>query len=230
MRALGVSVLLLCAGGAQAGPGLFALMCENTLHQTVVTMDAKANGYSIDNTKSYRALREMQKGAPADTEVLGMTVAKSRIEFDESGRTLTNWFTGQECMAPRIAVNLYYIPIVIYISREFSPGSCVYDEILAHEMRHLNVYLEHLPKVEATVRKSLANRFDSRPLYAKTGELRPASQREINDGWLPYIKRELITVEKQQDLIDTPQEYARLSRVCAGEVQSLIGPAQQTRR
>ena len=31
-------------------------------------------------------------------------------------------------------------------------------------------------------------------------------------------------------LIDTAQEYARLSRVCKGEVQSLIGPAQKTRR
>jgi hypothetical protein len=230
MKALLFLVCLLCANGAQAGPGLFALLCENTLDRTTATMSARSNGFTIDNTKSYRALREMQTGAPSDAEVLGMTVAKSRIEFDQSGRTLTNWFSGQECMAPRITVNLYYIPIVIYISREFSPGSCVYDEILAHEMRHLNAYLEHLPKVEATVRKSLTNRFDSKPLFARSGQLRVALQREINDGWLPYIKRELVTVEKQQDQIDTPQEYARLSRVCAGEVQSLIGPAQQTRR
>jgi hypothetical protein len=209
---------------------LFALMCENTLGKTTAVMATRSNGFSIDNTKSYRALRDMQKSAPQDSEVLGMTVAKSRIEFDQGGRILNNWFTGQECMSAHINVNLYYTPIVIYISREFSPGTCVYDEVLAHEMRHLNAYLEHLPKVETVVRQSLTKRFNGKPLYARTGELRPSLQREINDAWLPYIKRELVTVEQKQDLIDTPAEYARLSRVCAGEVQSLIGPAQHTRR
>ena len=230
MRAIVCLALWCCASGAQAGPGLFALLCENTLEKSLATISTSSQGYSVDNSKSFHALREMKSGAPADAEVVGMTLARSRIEFLQSGRTLNNWFTGQECMAPRVTVDLYYLPIVIYIGREFPPGSCAYDEILAHEMRHLNAYLAHLPKVEEAVRKSLKKRFIGKPMYAPSGELRGQMQREIDDQWLPYIKRELVAGEKQQDLIDTPQEYARLSRVCEGKVQSLIGPAQPTRR
>jgi hypothetical protein len=44
---------------------------------------------------------------------------------------------------------------------------------------------------------------------------------------MPFIKREMAKVEQLQAAIDTPQEYARLGKVCAGEVQSLIRPAKR---
>ena len=96
-------------------------------------------------------------------------------------------------------------------------------------MRHLKTYLDHLPKVETTVRKALANRFDNKPLYAPVGQATASLKREIDTGWMPYMKRELAMVETQQAAIDSPAEYARLSRICKGEVQSLIGPANRTR-
>jgi hypothetical protein len=46
---------------------------------------------------------------------------------------------------------------------------------------------------------------------------------------MPFIKNEMVKVERLQAAIDTPQEYARLGKVCAGEVQSLIRPAKQKR-
>jgi hypothetical protein len=128
-----------------------------------------------------------------------------------------------ECVMPRIAVTLYYQPIVVYVSREFEPESCAYREILAHEMRHLKSYLDYLPKVEEQVRTRLGGRFSGKPLYARTGESRMLLQREIDRNWMPYIKGEMGRVEKLQATIDSPAEYARLSKVCQGEVQSLIG-------
>ena len=230
MKAILFLLFLCCADAAQAARSLFQMRCEDTMARAVTVLSTQTNGYTIDNTKSFHALTTLKGEAPANAYVLGLTRTQSRLEINLNGSILQDRLSGYECIAPRISVSLYYIPIVIYIGSEFLPGTCAYDEILAHEMRHLNTYLEHLPKVESVVRKALSQRFDNKPLYALSGQARNALQREVDTGWMPYMKRELIKVEANQALIDTPQEYARLSRVCKGEVQSLIGPAKRARR
>ncbi len=133
-------------------------------------------------------------------------------------------------LLPSLAVQAYYTPIIIYAGREFAPGSCAYQEILAHEMRHLNTCLDHLPKVEARGRAALTRRFGDKPLYAPQGQAKLLLEGEIGGTWMPYIRKEMARVEQLQAAIDAPKEYARLSKVCKGEVQSLIGPAKRTRR
>ena len=218
-----------CSEPAAASRSLFQARCEAAMSNTVTVLTAKENGYSIDNTQSYRALTALKGKAPDNAYVLGLTRAQGRLSIGLDGALIRDPLSGYECVAPRVDVQLYYTPIVIYVGREFEPGTCAYQEILAHEMRHLKAYRDHLPKVELTVRKALAKRFDKQPLYARSGQANASLKREIDTGWMPYMKRELASVEAAQALIDTPQEYARLSRVCKGEVQSLIGPAAGSR-
>jgi hypothetical protein len=96
-------------------------------------------------------------------------------------------------------------------------------------MRHLDIYLHYLPQAEKAVGDALARRFEGKPLYAPAGQVRNLLQREIDSGWMPFVKNEMAKVERMQAAIDTPQEYARLGKVCAGEVQSLIRPAKSRR-
>jgi hypothetical protein len=220
---------LLCTDSAWAR-SLFESRCEDAMSKTVTVLATQNNGYSIDNTQSFRALTALKGGhAQSNAFVLGLTRAQGKLSIGLDGALLRDPLTGYECIAPKIDVELYYTPIVIYVGREFVPGTCAYREILAHEMRHLKAYLDHLPKVEITVRAALADRFGKKPLYARVGQAGASLKREIDTGWMPYMKRELGRVEVQQAQIDTPEEYARLSRVCKGEVQSLIGPVDRTR-
>lgn len=207
----------------------FQVRCEDSMNKTVSVITARENGYSIDNTRSLRSLTTMKGAAPANAYVLGITRTESRMSVGMDGTILRDPLTQHECVAPQIQVKLYYIPIVIYIGSEFSPGTCAYKEILAHEMRHLNTYLDHLPKVETKVRAALEKRFGDRPLYAPTGQAMALLKREVDTGWMPYIKSELTQVEVAQAAIDTPREYARLSKICKGEVQSIIGPVKRKR-
>jgi len=219
----------LLSSSAWAARTRFQVRCEDSMRKTVSVITARENGYSIDNTRSLRALTTMKGPAPANAYVLGITRTESRMSVGMDGTILRDPLTKHECVAPKIEVNLYYIPIVIYIGSEFSPGTCAYKEILAHEMRHLNTYLDHLPKVETKVRAALEKRFGNKPLYAPTGQAMVLLKREVDTGWMPYIKSELTQVEAAQAAIDTPREYARLSKICKGEVQSIIGPAKRQR-
>jgi hypothetical protein len=229
MRTLLLVLALLCTNSAWAARGLFQIRCEDAMSKTVTVLATQDNGYTIDNTQSFRALTALKGRAPANAFVLGLTRAQGRLSIASDGALLRDPLSGTECIAPKIDVELYYTPIVIYVGKEFAPGTCAYQEILAHEMRHLKAYRDHLPKVERTVRKALSARFDNKPLYARSGQASASLKREIDTGWMPYMKRELASVEVQQAAIDTPEEYARLSRVCKGEVQSLIGPVNRTR-
>ncbi|WP_229477058.1 hypothetical protein [Massilia rubra] len=204
----------------------FQVRCEDSIDKAVSVLTSAQNGYTINNTVSLHGLTAMKPGRP-NSFVLGLTRTESRMSIGLNGAMLKDPLSGYECVAPKITVSLFYSPIVVYVGREFSPGSCAYQEILAHEMRHLKTYLDHLPKVEVTVRAALSKRFDNKPLYAPAGRARALLQQEINTGWMTYIKNEMAKVELLQAAIDTPQEYARLSKVCKGEVQSLIRPAKR---
>jgi hypothetical protein len=204
--------------------------CEDTIGETLSVLTGTQNGFRIDNTVGYRALTAMKGKARPGQVVLGLTRTESIVSINVGGRLLSDPASGYECIAPHIQIKLYYPPIVVYVSREFRPGSCAYEEVLAHEMRHLNAYLDFLPKAEARVRAALARRFEDKPLYARIGQAQSLLQREIDRGWMPYIKTEMAKVEAVQAAIDSPQEYARLGKVCRGEVQSLIRPVRTNKK
>jgi hypothetical protein len=96
-------------------------------------------------------------------------------------------------------------------------------------MRHLKTYLDQLPKVEAVVGAALKMRFQAKSIYAPAGKAKALLDQEMDGQWMPYIKNEMIKVERLQAAIDSPQEYARLSKVCKGEVQLLIGPPKRSK-
>lgn len=207
----------------------FQAQCEDTLGETISVLSSRREGYRIDNSRSYFDLTRLKGNVRRGSWVLGLTHTEARVSIKVGGRMLVDEASGYECVAPRIDVNLYYAPIVIYVSREFPPGSCSYQEVLAHELRHLRTYQDFLPRAETVVRTRLAARFAGKPLYAPIGQARSLLQREVDRSWMPYIKREMEKVEVLQAAIDTPQEYARLGKVCAGEVQSLLRQASQSR-
>jgi hypothetical protein len=227
MKLLWLVLALLCSD-AKARTD-FESRCEETLGGRPPLVATHDNGYRIDNSLPLSTLTSMKNAAPPGSFVLGLTRAESRVVIGVASQQLTDPGTNTECIAPRLEVSLFYLPIVIYISREFAPGSCAYQEILAHEMRHLKAYLDYLPKVEAEVRNGLAGRFGTRPTYAPAGQARGLLQQELDTRWMPYIKNQMIKVEALQVAIDNPREYARLSKVCKGEVQSLIRSAKRTR-
>jgi len=219
----------LCAAAPASARTAFQARCEDTIGQSVSVMSSQQNGYRVDNSYSFHGLSAMKGERAPGSYVLGLTRTESRVAIGVQGRMLSDPATGYECVAPRLDIKLTYLPIVVYVGRVFPPGSCSYREILAHEMRHLDIYLNYLPQAEKAVGDALARRFEGKPLYAPAGQVRNLLQREIDSGWMPFVKNEMAKVERMQAAIDTPQEYARLGKVCAGEVQSLIRPAKSKR-
>lgn len=233
MRACGASAIalvLLCFPAAASARTAFQARCEDSIAESVSVTSSRQEGYRVDNSYSFHGLSALKGHRAPGSYVLGLTHTEARVTIGVQGALLTDPLTGYECVAPRIEVKLRYLPIIVYVGREFAPGTCAYREILAHELRHRDAYLAFLPRAEEIVAEALARRFEGKPLYAPGGQARNLLQREIDTGWMPFIKREMAKVERLQAAIDTPQEYARLGKVCAGEVQSLIRPAKRKKK
>ena len=223
-------LLALSSGSALAASRTpFQIRCEDDISKTVSVLTAQQNGYTIDNTVSYRTLTSMKGGGGPNTYVLGLTKTESQVALGSGGPLLEDPVSGYECIAPQISVKLYYVPVVIYIGKEFPYGTCAYGEILAHEKRHLKTYMDYLPVVERTVRAALTNRFGNKPLYAPGGQAKRLLVSEIDTGWLPYIKGQMEQVEVLQAAIDSPQEYARLGKVCNGQIQRILLQSRRVR-
>jgi hypothetical protein len=233
LRALLSALMLLAAADEAAARTPFQARCEarqlgfdTDTRPTGVSIEFHDSGYRVDNSLSWRSLTRIKHGRPGDV-VLGLTRAESRVTISLEGAIVSDPDSGEECMLPQIGVSLSYLPIVIYVGSEFAQGSCAYRDILAHEMRHLKAYIDYLPKVESRVRETLGRRFDARPVYAARGQSLARVQAELDGRWMPFIKHEMGKAKAGQAGIDSPGEYARLSKVCQGEVQSLIGSTRR---
>ncbi|MBI3517051.1 MAG: hypothetical protein HY060_23720 [Proteobacteria bacterium] len=107
---------------------------------------------------------------------------------------------------------------VIYVAREIVGDRCAYDEVHQHERRHIQVDREVLaqftPRIEAALRALVASRgvARGRSTDAVAHELRERL-RLVVDGELRSLAQEM---RKRQRVVDRPDEYRRLGRVCGG--------------
>lgn len=202
----------------------FEQICERRLPRPTVRIQRVDNGYNIERQLSYTALNGI--GAKArkhgKKNVLGLTRAETAATIGVHLARLVDGVSGEECVSPEVEVTIAFKPMTVYIGREFPPGTCSYREILAHEMRHVEAYRNHLPQVEATIRAQMARRFNGEILYGSRGVLENRLKAEIGDYWLPMLDSEVRKVEQVQAQIDSPEEYDRMETVCGGEVQKLM--------
>jgi hypothetical protein len=217
-------LLLAVPGPARAMPlpNPFEQRCEREMTPSI-NVRAKPPGFIVHNTVSSRVLSTRGAFSRPGDALMGMTASSTRAEIDIDGPALLDVAGARECIAPRISVELSYQPLDVYVAREFHPASCSYREVYAHELRHVRIYVENLPRIEQMIRSELARRYAGQPLYAPRGQGLSTLHEQIENWLLPLIKVELAKVEVQQQALDSRDEVERLSHLCQGEVASLMG-------
>lgn len=221
---ISTALLLLLPGAVAAAPSLntFEQRCEREM-RAMIEVRAHRPGFVVHNTVSSRLLNNRGFYNVAGQVMMGMTASSTRAEIDIDGPALIDTASGRECIAPRITVDLTYQPLDVYVAREFHPASCSYRAVYEHEMRHVDLYTDNLPRIENLVRAELIQRYGGRPLYAARNQGLALLHAQI-DSWLrPLIKIELAKVEIQQHALDGADETERLSHSCMGEIANAMG-------
>lgn len=217
MRLLALLPALCCAALSHASE------CD-LLPPPAVTVKPMEERLIVDTHYNIKELTFLGSGAAhAGNPVLGLTIGKAVARFssalplyvDRSGR----W----ECASPQLTLSLGFSPLTVYVAKEFPAGSCAYNEIYQHEQRHVKAYQAHLATIGKSLNDSLSQRFaGGGPWHGPVNQLRERLQDELKERWLPYIEREIAQVDDAQALIDTPEEYARVSESCNGEIKKQL--------
>jgi hypothetical protein len=122
-----------------------------------------------------------------------------------------------------VDVTVGYKDVTVYVASEIPQGSCGFDQVMAHEQKHIDVnkqiLAEYAPRIEAELGAYLKQNGVFRELdpdYA-TGILREKLQGIINS-----IMEEMSAEnQKRQQGIDTVAEYNRVSASCNGQLRGI---------
>ena len=130
--------------------------------------------------------------------------------------------SGTGCVAVKtVEITVKYAP-TIYVASELKPGSCRFGVVLQHEARHVNTdiitFNEQLPQLRQAV-EDAANQI------GWIGPITPAQLIPERDKMVDRLKAALVAkadeVEQirftRQQMIDTRQEYLRVSKLCPEE-------------
>lgn len=179
---------------------------------------------TLNTRYSYKSLTNIGASlARPGQVVLGLTRGNAVVKMASTTPGFVEGSGRWECFSPQITVSLGFSPMVLYVAREFPPGTCAYDEIYRHEQRHVETYLAHVAGIEKELLDTLNQRFATgAPWRGPVGEKRAQLQQELDERWLPYIERRIAAADAAQALIDTPEEYERVANTCDGEVRKKI--------
>ena len=197
--------------------------CDARPEKTKITVKSNQQGIVTNNNVRSKRLSFKINNSLAGDFIIGLTSLESKTTIDFSGNTWNDKTTGGECLAANISVDLEYEPIEIFIASEFRPGSCSYNAILAHEMEHVNLYLENLPKLKNTIQNLMDQRFASKPIFTEKGQSYRFLRKEIDTLWRPLIKSEFSKIQIEQNILDDRDHISQLNSSCMGEIERTLG-------
>ena len=128
----------------------------------------------------------------------------------------------QECLwFSELRVTVTYAP-TIYLASELKSTPCLRQAIVEHELRHANINVitirEYLGRIEQTARVFAARAGADGPVRLEQSQARQNAMLESLRTVLKPAMQDLDRVLGQrQSLVDTRQEYLRLSNACQDE-------------
>lgn len=160
---------------------------------------------------------------------IGLTVAALSLKSSYNVRTSAR--RGDPMVCAQIAaftLRFGFEDTTIYIAHEIPKATCGYNEILAHERRHvetdrlfLEAYKQLLPNLLGdAIRKIGVIRASSSPM----------AEQRLHEIIAPYLRDLGASLAqaraKRQAEIDTPEEYRRLTESCAGALAKIAPPTR----
>jgi hypothetical protein len=160
-----------------------------------------------------------------NAHTVGLFTAETMVEMQTDMRILGRDGVAECAQVERIAVTFGFRRSTLYVASNFPRNSCGFAEIHAHEERHMSVDQEMLEHYPARIRHYLlkAARQAGGVLAPTKDEAAAALDRYMTNAFQSVS--EFIGSERSrlQGLVDSPAEYARVSRACRGEIARTAG-------
>ncbi|HSE79075.1 MAG TPA: hypothetical protein VLG66_13845 [Alphaproteobacteria bacterium] len=212
---LHLSIALL--GAAFASPQSQAQECPQA-PEAQISVQAALPSSTIAAHNDLSALKQIAALYNNRHQPLGLYV--TRVQPELSVRVVTRTLPRGICMwLQSIDVTISLTERTIHVAREYLRGSCEYQAILQHELKHAQaddaILKIHVPRIEQALRNAAAERGAIGP-FAPQGEadaqiqLRAGVEKAFRES-LTQMMRDRVA---RQGSVDTPQEYRAVAASC----------------
>lgn len=167
--------------------------------------------------------------ARAPSETLGQVRSKVRYSISMTHDTYVGAGGSSFCARPRLAVRLAMEQLDLLVAHEVPEGSCGFEEVLAHERRHVEVARQSQQASARRLSGTLSELIRTQVLVASSREALDSQLSQLKGQIRELVEADLKQADQAQLEIDHPEEYERLSRVCDGELRQ-IGHAYHQHR
>jgi len=155
------------------------------------------------------------QGLGSGFQHLGLTLLRSEWRGEIALRA-TGGAGGLCAVVEHVRVTLAHAENRIFVAREIPAGTCLYEEVEGHERRHVAANARVLREAVAPARRALET-------WAAQAEARAASpdaaKAVLQEGLRQAMEPVMAALNERRTeanrVVDSPEEYQRLSRSCA---------------
>jgi len=208
-----------------------AEMCD-MFADVPVTITPTIEEASFDYSTSIGGLKALEASTPHFYErlLLGVTTYKPEISINSAPESIT-LSDGSHCIKiASIEIKLTYKDVVVHVANEIPQGSCGFNEVVAHEQKHVNtnqqVVLDYIPVMQDKLHDYLkaAGRVHD-PDYGHAMTV-------IHDKTKSYVQELLRSLAQEdqtrQQQIDSNDEFQQMARSCNGQLGQIAAQFRRT--
>jgi hypothetical protein len=155
-------------------------------------------------------------GIRAGWQPIGLTLADVQLHTQVKVQAVpvgSNRYCGQ---ITSVEATMGIDRIDVYVANRYRPGSCQYESVYEHEMRHVAIFRDAVGRFAPTVRRRLEETARLLPAVAASSadeaakRLQQKLQREVQ----PIFKDMNRAIDKANQALDSPENYAREQTRC----------------
>jgi hypothetical protein len=194
--------------------------------------DEPTYDYSTDLTELQRLAKDPIHNVHGTHKglTLGLTRYEPLLEFriPVKGVKFSN---GLACAhVDNVDVSFGYKNVVVYVPREVPQGSCGFNQVMAHEQKHIDVNQQILAEYTPLIKEKLAAFLKANGVFREQDPdyalslLKEKLQSIINEMGAQMTEDNV----RRQQLVDSPEEYRRVSASCNGQLSVISQHYMQT--
>lgn len=227
MTLKGAFVLIILGSVLLISDGVLAQVDPKTAPPVTLTLTPVFDQPGYDFNTPLATVQQLAldtKNSIHESLTLGLTRYKPFLQFSVPLKGATNTLTGVTCMHLENAnVQFGYHDVTVYIAQEITYQSCGFQEVYQHEQKHIDVnwqvLQDYAPLIQSTLQDYL-NKFGviCTPDITQTKQQIDQAFNTMLAEWNEQINTEN---RRRQQLVDSPEEYKRITDSCGGQLQDV---------
>lgn len=200
-----------------AGPGLTWAGCPTSQSEQMEIVVQKVEVSGVQQVPM-KKLKSIGKSSHPNYASYGLVTSKLRSKVSVSANLRVE--NRESCLYPKLELTIGFEPMPIYIASELPTNGCAYQAVLQHELKHVEIYKKHLPRIVRLIEAELRPVFSQGYSTDSAKELHKQIATDTKTYVAGAVKHEMSIVATEQEAFDAHDSESTVRGPCASEFKA----------